>query len=252
VAEEEKEGYWTPLEKKWRDWFFKQIKITDIFAVMGVKANHLTIMGFAILIWAIFDLFYLKNDIRRQIWFLTLAWITDLLDGPVARNNDNVTALGTFLDHARDFLLILWMIFLSIYVTKSLEWPVAFIMNSILSVTAMCMFLILLGMWLYQREKRRERRNQPYFEFMKEFLLSDLVTTIGARLHTGLTAFSMIFYLAGMLWKNSFYFYTGIILLIIQLVSLGFYLHEVFQAEYEDKVYRMRLFLMNKKLKIPE
>ena len=109
------------------------------------------------------------------------------------------------------------------------------------------MFLILLGMWLYQREKRRERREQPYFEFMKEFLLSDLVTTIGARLHTGLTAFGMVFYLAGMLWKNNFYFYTGIILLIIQLVSLGFYLHEVFQAEYEDKVYRMRLLLRNKK-----
>jgi hypothetical protein len=82
---------------------------------------------------------------------------------------------------------------------------------------------------------------------MREFLLSDLVTTIGARLHTGLTAFGMIFYLAGMLWKNNFYFYAGIILLIIQLVSLGFYLHEVFQAEYEDRVYKMRLLLRTKK-----
>ena len=243
MAEEGKEGYWTPLEKKWRDWFFKRIKITDIFAAIGIKANHLTAMGFAVLIWAIFDLFYLKNDIGRQIWFLTLAWITDLLDGPVARNNGNVTASGTLLDHTRDFLLILWMIFLSIYVTKSFGWPALFIMNAILSVTAVGMFLILLGMWLYQREKRRERQDQPYFEFMKEFLLSDLVTTIGARLHTGITAFGMIFYLAGIIWKNNFYFYTGIIILIIQLVSLGFYLHEVFQAEYEDKVYRMRLLL---------
>ncbi len=252
MAEEEKEGYWTPLEKKWRDRFFKQIKTTDIFAAMGIRANHLTTIGFFILIWAIFDLFYLKNNIGRQIWFLISAWITDLLDGPVARNNNNVTALGTLLDHTRDFLLILWMISLGVYMTKSFEWPTLFIMNVILSVTAICMFLILLGLWLYQREKRRERQNQPYFEFMKEFLLSDLVTTIGARLHTGLTAFGMIFYLAGTIWKNNFYFYVGIILLIIQLVSLGFYLHEVFQAEYEDKVYRMRLFLKNKKLKIPE
>lgn len=242
-----KEGYWTPLEKKWRDQFFKLIKITDIFATMWVKANHITALGFAILVWAIFDLFYFRNSIERQIWFLTSAWITDLLDGPVARNNNNVTALGTFLDHSRDFLLILWMIFLSIYVTKSFEWPAFFIMNTIFFVTAICMFLILVGILLYQREKRHERQYQPYFEFMKEFLLSDLVTTINARFHTGLTAFGMIFYLAGVIWKNNFYLYTGIILLIIQLVSLGFYLHEAFQAEYEDKMYRMRLLLRNKK-----
>ncbi|MBI2635050.1 MAG: CDP-alcohol phosphatidyltransferase family protein [Parcubacteria group bacterium] len=247
-----KEGYWTPLEKKWRDRFFKRTKITDIFAAIGIRANHLTVVGFVVLIWAIFDLFYFGDDVGRQVWLLAFAWITDLLDGPVARNNNEVTALGTLLDHTRDFLLILWMIFLSIYATKSFGWPALFIMNTILLVTATCMFLILLGTWLYQREKRRERRDQLYFEFMQEFLLNDLVTTIGARFHTGLTAFSMIFYLAGIIWKNNFYLYTGIILLIIQLVSLGFYLHEVFQAEYEDKMYKIRLLLRNKKLKNPE
>ncbi len=238
MTQEEKEGYWTPLEKRHRDWLFKPV--TKIFGLVPGAANILTIVGFGILFWAMIDLLCFKNPIGRQVWFIASAWLTDLFDGPVARNNKNVTAFGTIADHTRDFFLILWMVFLSFYVTASLKGLATVLIYSVLVLTVAGMFGVATGMWLYQREKRYERPEQSYSEFINEFLLKDLVTTVGARVHTALTAVGDIFYLAGAIWKNEFYFAVGAVLLVAQLVSLGFYLHEVFQASYEDRVYKIR------------
>src|SRR3989338_6215504 len=47
------------------------------------------------------------SDTANPVWFL--AWqvleifLTDIIDGPLARLNMSVTALGTFLDHFRDY-----------------------------------------------------------------------------------------------------------------------------------------------------
>lgn len=250
MTDEEKEGYWTPLEKRYRDWFFRPI--TRILGIIPHAANCLTILGFGILFWAMIDLLYFKNAIGRQVWFLTAAWLTDLFDGPAARNNNDVTAFGTITDHTRDLLLILWMIFLSFYATALLERTAMILMYSILTLTAAGMFGVAIGMYFCQREKRRERPEQPCLEFMREFLLKDLVTTVGARVHTALTAFGMVFYLAGFVWKNEFYFITGAVLMVAQLASLGFYLHEVFQAQYEDRAYKIRMALQRKITELEE
>lgn len=248
----EKEGYWTPLEKRWRDWFFAKIGLTRLLGFIPYAANILTITGFGILFWAITDFVYFRNSISRQVWFLVAAWLTDLFDGPTARNNKNVTAFGTFADHTRDLLIILWMIYLCFNVTALLDNLTALIMYSVLTLTTVGMLGIAFGIWLYQREKRRERPEQQYFSFIQEFLLKDLITTVGARIHTTLTALGVIFYLTGAIWKNNFYFNIGAIILIIQILSLGFYLHEVFEAQYEDRAYRIRRGLEKRIKKLEE
>lgn len=238
MADEEKEGYWTPLEKYIRDYLFTPI--TWILRPVPHAANILTISRFLIVFWAMLDLLFYRNPIERQIWFLTVAWATDLLDGSTARNNNDITAFGTIADHAADFFLTFWMLFLSFYLTALLGGLAGIMMFTILSLTAMGTILVALGMWLFMRGKRSERPNQPHFDFMREFLLKDLVTTISARIHTGLAAFGIIFYLAGAIWKNAFYLQVGAVILVVQLFSMGFYLHEIWQSSYEDRAYKIR------------
>jgi len=233
-----KEGYWTPLEKYVRDYLFTPI--TWILGSVPHAANILTVMRFLIVLWAALDFLFYHNPVERQIWFLTIAWITDLLDGPTARNNNDVTAFGTIADHTADFVLTIWMIILSFYFTSLLGGLTVILINTILAVTAVGMLLMALGMWLFMHEKRNERCDQPYLAFIQEFLLKDLITTIGARIHTTISAFGIIFYLAGAIWKNNFYLQTGAVLLVIQLFSMGFYLHEIWQARYEDRAYKIR------------
>lgn len=249
---EDKEGYWTPLEKYIRDWFFDRIRITRILGLVPHCANILTVSRFFITFWAVLDFLFYYNSIERQVWFLASAWSTDFLDGPTARNNKNVTAFGTIADHMADFILILWMLFLGFYITldfnvvNPLEKFAIIMLYTVLSLTTMGIFLVAIGMWLFKREKRIERLNQLYIDFVKEFLLKDLVITFGARVHTWFTAFGIVFYLIGAIWKHNFYLYSGAALLIVQMVSMGFYLHEVFQARYEDRMYKIRRGLEKK------
>lgn len=225
MAKEKEEDYLTYLDKKIRDWLFKPV--TKIFGFIPYAANILTIIGFLTLIFAVIDLLYFKNNIERQIWFLIAAWLTDLVDGPVARNNNNITAFGTIADHTRDSLLIFWMVFLSFYITVSL------IMYAVLTITALGTLLAILLTRLYLIKKRQERSFQPYYDFMNEFLLNDLKTTFNARLRTFTVAVGMIFYLAGAIWSNFLYFQIGVALLLIQMVFLGFYLRDVFRMSYQ-------------------
>lgn len=250
MADGEKEGYWTPLEKYIRDYLFTPI--TWILGFIPYAANILTVSRFLIVFWAILDFLFYRNPIERQVWFLTIAWITDLFDGSTARNNNNITAFGTIADHTADFFLTLWMLFLSFYITldffiaSPLEELAVITMYAVLLLTTIGMFLVAIGMWLFKRDKRAERPNQPYFEFIQEFLLKDLITTVGARIHTGLAAFGIIFYLAGAIWKNIFYVQVGAVILVVQLFSMGFYLHEIWQARYEDRAYKIRQALEKK------
>lgn len=240
----EKEGYGTSFEKYIRGWIFRPI--TWLFRFIPHFANTLTVSRFFITFWAILDFVFYHNPIERQVWFLATGWATDMLDGPMARNNKNVTAFGTIADHTADFILILWMIFLNFYVTHGfevvsmLEKLAIRIMYTILSLITFGMFLVATGMWLFKREKRKERPDQRYSDFMQEFLLKDLVTTAGARIHTSLAAFGATFYLAGVIWKTDTYIYAGAILLVIQLGFMGYNICEIFHTRYKDRMYKMR------------
>lgn len=236
-----KEDYLTYLDKRVRDWLFKPI--TTIFGFIPCAANILTIFGFLTLILAIIDFLYFKNNIERQIWFLIIAWLTDLIDGPTARNNNNVTAFGTIADRSRDFFIVLWTMFLGFYVTISLKYvfhlsymtsgTISLIMSMVLAVTTIGTIMIPIGSRIYLIKKRRERPDQPYFEFISEFLLNDMVTNFIARFHGFVVAFGMIFYLAGAIWGNFLYFQIGAALLIIQLVIFIFYLCDIFRLSYK-------------------
>lgn len=107
-----RDDFLTTLEKSWRDFLFRPLSL--ILYRLGITANVITFWGFGIIglsMWA----YFLKPDIYEQLIFLILGGLTDFIDGPTARNNNNITVLGTWLDHSRDFLLAGWATYL-IYV----------------------------------------------------------------------------------------------------------------------------------------
>lgn len=104
-----KDDVLTALEKNWRDWALKPV--TGIFRKLGIRANHITYAGFFMIGLAIW-MYFKDYDFIYQFLILVLAAVSDGIDGPTARNNDDVTVLGTWLDHIRDGFLVAWASFL--------------------------------------------------------------------------------------------------------------------------------------------
>lgn len=104
-----KDDFITALEKNWRDWALKPL--TNLFEKTGITANQITYAGFGLILLAIY-MYLAKYDIKWQLLILTVAAISDAIDGPTARNNDNVTIKGTWLDHIRDGFLVAWATYL--------------------------------------------------------------------------------------------------------------------------------------------
>jgi len=82
-------------------------------------ANLLTGARIGLLVTAIV-MFFNGASLARQIELLFVAIITDLFDGPLARNNNEVTRLGTYMDHAGDWGIIIWVMFLNLWYESSL------------------------------------------------------------------------------------------------------------------------------------
>jgi len=122
-----KDDFLTALEKNWRDFLLKPL--TNLFFKLKITANKITYVGFGLIFLAIY-MYFEKYDIKWQLLVLTLAAISDAIDGPTARNNDNVTILGTWLDHIRDGFLVAWASYL-IYTFKLLNLEIIIIVWSL-------------------------------------------------------------------------------------------------------------------------
>lgn len=236
----EKEGYWTPLEKQFRDYLLTPI--TWPFRFVPQAPNIVTTLGFFVLLYAMWD-FFATHDLGRQIWLLAFAWITDFFDGPIARNNHMITALGTALDHARDYCIMFWMIALSFLI--AVNTGEIWLLGPLLTLTVLGLAGVMAGTFLYQREKRKENTELTFGAFIREFLLHELVTTVTARIHTTVLAVGGVLYIAGAVW-GSVYTIAGILFLLLQLFLLGFYIHEIWEVRYEDQAMKIRAMLQRK------
>lgn len=103
----DKEHSITAKEKGWRDAFFRPL--SKFCRAVGIRANHVTYLGIVFVVISI-GLFLEEKDLMA-LGFAVVAALSDMIDGPIARfkyteyGEDDVTALGTFLDHFRDYLL---------------------------------------------------------------------------------------------------------------------------------------------------
>jgi len=166
-----KDDFLTALEKNWRDWALKPI--TDIFSKLGITANHITYFGF-ILIFAAIYMYFSHNSIKWQLIILLLAAISDALDGSTARNNNNITIKGTWMDHIRDGMLVMWGSYL-IYSFNLLN----------LEIIAIIWILQIILIWIDSKNffiKYLENLNENTDHLVQNFSLNNLQASVVGRL----------------------------------------------------------------------
>lgn len=104
-----KDDFLTALEKNWRDAALKPL--TAILWKAGITANRLSWFSVLLLAIAIY-LHFAGGNFKNELLLLLIVALIDGLDGPLARNHNNVTIHGTWLDHLRDGALVAWATYL--------------------------------------------------------------------------------------------------------------------------------------------
>lgn len=104
-----KDDFLTALEKNWRDSALRPL--TDWLWRLGITANMISWFSVLILVIAI-AMHIIGYSLSLQLLLLLIIGLSDGLDGPQARNNNNVTVHGTWLDHLRDGALVAWATYL--------------------------------------------------------------------------------------------------------------------------------------------
>ena len=213
-----KDDFLTALEKNWRDALFKPL--TTLLWRLGLTANHITIGSFILLIAPI--AFHFQNKpLLWQIALLTFIGLCDILDGPMARNNDNVTVLGTWLDHLRDGALVAWGTFL-LYSYKLVSLEI------ILIVWALQLLLI----WIIVKDFFvRYLKGLPRIEgvtVFDEFTLNDLQASVIGRLQFFCWTVSYLIFGAYLLWPIPWLIPAGHALLILEIIFASMNIFSVY------------------------
>lgn len=221
----------TAKEKLLRDNFFERTGVTRLCS-FAHAANIVSIIGCLVFLFGVFD-YAATQSLSRQIIFLGIAWFTDLIDGPIARKNNSVTAFGTAFDHGRDYAMFSWMIFLGIFNIKLI--PEQFrILYLLIAISTIALLIILAKYVIAFFTIRRSVRlrcvpmKRAMFEkkFLGWFLRKRLQTTIAGRGSIASFALGDLFFLAGIELSYTYVVYIGVCILFLQPIFLGAYLYE--------------------------
>ncbi len=223
----------TSKEKKFRDNLFERLYVTRILS-FGNAANLVTVFGYCLAFFAIYD-FFATRSLLRQFFILGLSWLTDLIDGPVARKNNNVTLLGTVLDHSRDSILVAWMVFVVFFSYRTI--PSEFLIFPYLIMTASFVFIVILGANIRKFRVFRKKKPPQLSEilFLKWFWNEKMATmAIGRFAFASFAVSIIIFFLSlGVPSIAQTAFKTGVCVFAFHLVFLGAYLYETLLEPHE-------------------
>lgn len=125
-----KDDFLTALEKNWRDAALKPL--TTFLWNRNITANKIGWFSVFLLATAIF-MHIIGYSFPTQFFLLVIVALIDGLDGPLARNHNNVTIHGTWLDHLRDGALVAWATYL-IYAFNLLSLQTIIILWSLQAV----------------------------------------------------------------------------------------------------------------------
>ena len=139
-----KEDIATNAEKLIRDRILKLV--TQKLNGVGVNPNHITWFGEVLLVIAVTAKFILIFGLRIKtlfLWELILLFfigLTDIIDGPTARNNNLVTWWGAKFDHFRDGCLAVWLGILAVFYEK-LDFNLLFVVISFEAIIGIYKYL---------------------------------------------------------------------------------------------------------------
>lgn len=108
--------------------FFKEIPAQEKRITIPTMLTLVRLVSTPIIVYAM-----LKQDWGMAFWLIVVSALTDLMDGYIARNFNQQTWLGAFLDPIADKLLVL-----SIYFT------LAFVQSPLFAIPVWFVFLVLI------------------------------------------------------------------------------------------------------------
>lgn len=226
-----REDPFTRKEKEVRDNAMERIGITRLLCFPHA-ANTVSAIGLGVFFYAIAD-YALTHSLLRQVYLLGIAWFTDLIDGPIARKNNMVTALGTVLDHGRDYLMFSWMIILALLNIRHIP-DLYKTFYLLIAISTGILLIILLKYVLRYMNLRRIFAEQNghltilrrEFRFFRWYLQRHLQTTAVGRGSIASFAVGDLLFLAGVDVESSILLFVGMFVLFLQPVFLGGYLYE--------------------------
>lgn len=175
----------------------------------GITANRMTFFGWvALWIWIVFHNALGITSLVLHIPLGILVGLTDFLDGPLARNNDNVTPEGTLGDYLRDLVYVLHMIEVGFY--YGLDW---FICLLIISVEILAIYLKWCAFYKFAAEKNYS------FEMFLDFAEDNFQSTFYDRTQFSLLCVGMLIFVLGSSYNEWRIYVLGTGLL---WASLGF------------------------------
>lgn len=212
-----------PLKKAWYRWRSRQSPFTlgdfyirdrwflfhlSKFAYRyGVTANMVTGLGwFLLALWFVLrEFYYGERSPWLDFWFISLIGFTDFVDGPLARNNDDVTVEGTLADYFRDLAFLVYMTFLA------LEYAMPIFFFWAIAGIELAALLIKFAAFLWYCAGPRWR------DKFLEFAVDNFQGSIEDRLQFGLLYFGIPYLMFGEFKKIFFFIQTGYVLIWLSL-----------------------------------
>ena len=167
----------TAKEKSWRDRLFRPL--SRFCRALGIRANHITAIGFVLI--AIHVWYFWTGQEFTGLVYALLAAFTDIIDGPVARfkytedGADDITALGTFLDHLRDYSLALSFGYFSLFYHNQFNT----IELTIFTIIALIYAIMAISTFIRLRKHREFGRSAE--RHLHGFLLPEMQTSFWGR-----------------------------------------------------------------------
>ena len=178
---------------------------------------------------------------ESTVWIIALLIIeilfTDLVDGPLARVNNDVTALGTILDHTRDYLTAFTALFFLVAITAN-SGDIIFL---ILEAAVIGEFSLVMA---YHQKLRhlfvkKESAGKIYGRIiekillLRRFALEEYQTPLTGRIQFGSLAAAIGFGLFHYTTSSAVITYLFVASLVATVMATSYYLYELWGEYYE-------------------
>lgn len=208
-----------------------------LYVIWGLYAGHQSVQIYSFSSW-----FW---DIHApSVYLIALLAVeifaTDLIDGPSARVNDQVTALGTLLDHLRDYLTLVTLFGFLIALAMQIKSPTILILlaaafGGLLFVLAYHVRL----MRLFAKETRVRERHSfgDWFKWqitrVRAYALNEYQTKLTGRIQFGALACGVALGLFYFATENATVYILFVVALVVSLMATSYYLYELWGEYYE-------------------
>ena len=167
-------------------------------------------------------------------------FLSDLIDGPLARVNNQVTALGTILDHTRDYITAFTALFFLLAITIASRDITILILECAAIGSFICVMAYhakLMRLYAYSRNLHRSgdlhKKVTGTLEAMREFALEQYQTKLTGRIQFSTMAASIVLGLFHYGIESQTLFILFLVVLVCSIMATSYYLYELWGEYYE-------------------